>query len=535
MENSIKTFSQLKYYYLLYLLVCILCSFLLIMATYCMSELTAFITDEGIHNSSSLIFKTISLFGLYELFSHLILKVLNNKIDAYLRKEISLKISDAIIESCTNSIEEGSFYSLIQDDVDKSITFLADTFPNILYQITRLGLVILYIFYVNVYVSVIYVVSGTVSIIVQRTFSRAIYKSNLSTKMKENKMNAAIHNVLENRLVLKLHKNESYVNEIYKDDVDAYTHSFLATEAIALPFRMIGIFVWLFPILSICVIGYYMILKQVLSFASFMSIYYICQYIVYDQLHFADYLAECAKSQINLDRVMSFISVKKEEKEEIVGSDICMEDVSFCYANSAKPVISNLSLKIHSGSKVAIIGERGSGKTTVLNLIAGILKPTTGIIHSEKVTYMPQFPYLFTDTLKNNVTCWKDIDIDEYNHILKLCNITDFLDQLPQQDNTILYDNASNLSGGQKQRIALSRVLLNHEQIILFDESFSALDSYNANEIIERIIQKYKKTTMLFSIHQLELLKNMDRIIEMKNGKIRFDGTYKEWCTYEEK
>ena len=146
---------------------------------------------------------------------------------------------------------------------------------------------------------------------------------------------------------------------------------------------------------------------------------------------------------------------------------------------------------------------------------------------------MPQFPYLFTDTLKNNVTCWKDIDIDEYNHILKLCNITDFLDQLPQQD--ILYDNASNLSGGQKQRIALSRVLLNHEQIILFDESFSALDSYNANEIIERIIQKYKKTTMLFSIHQLELLKNMDRIIEMKNGKIRFDGTYKEWCTYEEK
>ena len=535
MKNSFRKFPRLKRYYLIYLLVCILCSFLIILATHAMSDLTAFVTNNGIGNAELLILTTLAIFGLYELCTYFVMKIITNQIVEYLRQEIYCKISDTILSTCPYSMKDGDLYSLIQDDTDKSILFLSETIPNMMYQITRFILVILYIVFIDVYVAMIYIVTGLVSIFIQRFFSKMIRESNFKTKIKETKMNATLNNVLKNRLVLKLNDNFSYINDIYENDAMLYTKAYLSTESIALPFRMIGIFVGLFPILSICVVGYFMIIRGLLSFTSFMAIYYVCQYVVYDQLHFADYLSECAKSRINLDRLILFISTNRKRKDVKEIGDISFKNVSFSYADNDTPILSNFNLDIQEGSKVAIIGESGCGKTTVLNLIAGILEPTRGMIKSGVVSYMPQFPFLFTDTIKRNITCWKNVENEKYKHVLKISNIYDFLEQLPQKDETILYDNAMNLSGGQKQRIALSRVLLNHEKIILFDEAFSSLDNCNANETIEKIIREYHDLTMIFSIHQLELLHKMDRIIEMHAGKIIFDGTYEEWLAYEKK
>ena len=114
---------------------------------------------------------------------------------------------------------------------------------------------------------------------------------------------------------------------------------------------------------------------------------------------------------------------------------------------------------------------------------------------------------------------------EEYQHLLSICKIHDFLDD----DQMILEKNGSNLSGGQKQRISLARALLNHKDVILFDESFSGIDSNNALEILQNIMKEYPKETMVFTIHQLELLKEMNRIVVMDNGSIVFDGTYQEY------
>ena len=136
------------------------------------------------------------------------------------------------------------------------------------------------------------------------------------------------------------------------------------------------------------------------------------------------------------------------------------------------------------------------------------------------MSFVEQFPYLFTDSVKNNITCWKNFKEDEYQHVLQICKINEFLND----DQMILEKNASNLSGGQKQRIAIARALMNHKNVSLFDESFSGIDTK-----CFRNTEEYKDQTMIFSIHQLELLEMMDKVIVMENGSIVFDGTYREY------
>ena len=187
--------------------------------------------------------------------------------------------------------------------------------------------------------------------------------------------------------------------------------------------------------------------------------------------------------------------------------------------------LDDISLHVPYGSKVAIVGKSGSGKSTLLKMIASFIQQDQGVCDIPEVSFVEQFPYLFTDSVKNNITCWKKCKEDEYQHILQICKINEFLND----DQMILEKNASNLSGGQKQRIAIARALMNHKDVLLFDESFSGIDSKNALEILKKIIEEYKDQTMIFSIHQLELLEMMDRIIVMENGSIVFDGTYKEY------
>mgnify|MGYP002439012454 CR=1 FL=1 len=164
-------------------------------------------------------------------------------------------------------------------------------------------------------------------------------------------------------------------------------------------------------------------------------------------------------------------------------------------------------------------GKSGSGKSTLLKIIAAFIKQDQGVCDIPEVSFVEQFPYLFTDSVKNNITCWKNFKEDEYQHVLQICKINEFLND----DQMILEKNASNLSGGQKQRIAIARALMNHKNVSLFDESFSGIDTKNALEILKNIIEEYKDQTMIFSIHQLELLEMMDKVIVMENGSIVFD------------
>lgn len=527
MKSVLTKYPKLKIYYVMVGGLSLICSVLLLYATNAMSTLTAHITTNGLINISIYIYKVLLLFLCFHFVNHVLFRKMKTMVQQYLHQQVYCQLSDGLNRQKLNDFNEsGDLYALIQSDAEDSISFLSDTFIDIIYQLIRLAMVLVYIFVINIQLSCFYVLSTIISILVQKKFSASVSKANEDTKQKEIAMNTILQNIVKNRLVIKMNDADAFAKELYEDKVNAYTDAYMNVESKALPFRMIGIFFGLFPILSLCVAGVYMVPKGLVSLSAFLSIEYICNCVVYDQLHFSDFITESAKAFVSVKRIVGFGGTVENDCEHTNQTgDITLEHVSYQYPNVNKKALDDISLHVPYGSKVAIVGKSGSGKSTLLKIIASFIQQDQGVCDIPEVSFVEQFPYLFTDSVKNNITCWKSFKDDEYQHVLQICKINEFLND----DQMILEKNASNLSGGQKQRIAIARALMNHKNVSLFDESFSGIDTKNALEILKKIIEEYKDQTMIFSIHQLELLEMMDRVVVMENGSIVFDGTYREY------
>lgn len=527
MKSVLVKYPKLKIYYVMAGGLSMICSVLLLYATNAMSTLTAHITTNGLINISIYIYKVLLLFLCFHFVDHVLFRKMKTIVQEYLHQQVYCQLSDGLNRQKLNDFNEsGDLYALIQSDAEDSISFLSDTFIDIIYQLIRLAMVLVYIFVINIQLSCFYVLSTIISILVQKKFSASVSKANEDTKQKEIAMNTILQNIVKNRLVIKMNDADAFAKELYEDKVNAYTDAYMNVESKALPFRMIGIFFGLFPILSLCVAGVYMVPKGLVSLSAFLSIEYVCNCVVYDQLHFSDFITESAKAFVSVKRIVGFGDTVENDCEHTNQTgDITLEHVSYQYPNGNKKALDDISLHVPYGSKVAIVGKSGSGKSTLLKIIASFIKQDQGVCDNPEVPFVEQFPYLFTDSVKNNITCWKSFKEDEYQHVLQICKINEFLND----DQMILEKNASNLSGGQKQRIAIARALMNHKNVLLFDESFSGIDTKNALEILKNIIEEYKDQTMIFSIHQLELLEMMDRVVVMENGSIVFDGTYREY------
>lgn len=209
----------------------------------------------------------------------------------------------------------------------------------------------------------------------------------------------------------------------------------------------------------------------------------------------------------------------KIEKEVPIhfNQDISYKNVSFKYPNKEEFILKNINLKINKGDRVLVGGVTGSGKSTLIDLILGLQKPISGKIlidgqtfRSEnfnwlkKIGYVPQSIYLFDDTIKNNVIMGtEDEEFDEksFDDCLRTAEIFNFIQSLPNKENTLIGEKGSKLSGGQKQRIGIARALYKNPEIIIFDEATNALDKNTELKVFENV-NKYLDKTFIFINHR---------------------------------
>ncbi|WP_203228772.1 MULTISPECIES: ABC transporter ATP-binding protein [unclassified Flavobacterium] len=225
-------------------------------------------------------------------------------------------------------------------------------------------------------------------------------------------------------------------------------------------------------------------------------------------------------------------------------SDIEVKDLSFAYANGV-PILKSISLTIKKNESIAFVGESGSGKTTLLNLISGLLTPTNGSIYidgintntlniatfQQRIGYITQEPVLFDDTIYNNVTLWSPKtaeNLKKFNKAIEQSNLTHFLAQTIEKENTPVGSNGVSLSGGQKQRITIARELFKEVDFLLLDEATSALDSETENTIQQNIEQLKGQYTIITIAHRLATIKNADRVFVFDKGRVIDSGSYEE-------
>lgn len=255
------------------------------------------------------------------------------------------------------------------------------------------------------------------------------------------------------------------------------------------------------------------------------------------------------KDLINLQ---SFEHEEKITHAMRVNKYIALNNVSFSYPNAKKVALKNISLSIPAFSKVGIVGATGSGKTTLVDLILGLLEANQGslvvdgnlITASNKrswqksVGYIPQQIYLSDASVAANIAFGvnvKNVDMKAVEEAAKIANLHDFvINQLPQSYNTTLGERGIRLSGGQRQRIGIARALYHKPQVLFMDEATNALDSLTEQAVIESINSLKYKITIIIIAHRLSTIKNCDFIFLLEHGQLRAEGKYEQLSQFDE-
>ena len=252
------------------------------------------------------------------------------------------------------------------------------------------------------------------------------------------------------------------------------------------------------------------------------------------------------------DLIDELIGIEELERNETVITtshtnflpNLKLENLKFTYTDSIDETIQGISLEISEGKFIAFVGPSGGGKSTLIDLILGLLAPSSGSITISGLTpvdaikkwpgsigYVPQDVFIENSTVKENICLGfnpESVSDDLVWQALQLADLSDFVKGLEGQLSYRISDAGKNLSGGQRQRLGIARALLTKPKIVIFDEATSALDAETENRVSESILKLTGECTVIFIAHRLSVVRSADMIYYIDKGKIISQGTFEE-------
>ena len=296
-------------------------------------------------------------------------------------------------------------------------------------------------------------------------------------------------------------------------------------------------------------VGITQVLNGQLTLGGYMAFSTLSSYFtspVSDLISMQMSIQEAQISMKRLTEIMDYESEQKDDREytemEQIDGDIEFKDVTFRYG-SRSPALNHVSFTIPKGKKVALVGQSGSGKSTITKLLLKYYEPESGTISvggvdldeysnasvRRAIAYVPQNVELFSKTIYDNIRISRpEASLDEVKAAAKKADAHEFIRKLPLQYNTYLEEAGNGLSGGEKQRLALARAFLKDANLYILDESTSSLDFGTENTIFDMIYNQLADRSMLIVAHRLSTIRDCDLILVMDHGEIVERGTHEE-------
>lgn len=240
---------------------------------------------------------------------------------------------------------------------------------------------------------------------------------------------------------------------------------------------------------------------------------------------------------ILMNKIKNNKTIQHDYKIEF-NSEISLNNISFSYGKNLPSIIKNLDFKIKKGQKIGIVGSTGTGKTTIINLIMGLLQPSKGTVTVDglvinennishwmkNISYVPQTIFLADSTIKENIAFGvpkNDIDDDLIKSSIEKSQLSNFINNLNYGLEEKVGERGVRISGGELQRIGIARALYKKAKVIILDEATSALDDKTEKKVMETVYSLDKNTTIIMIAHRLSSLRNCDLIIEINNRNIK--------------
>ena len=442
----------------------------------------------------------------------------------------------------------GDMMARISEDVTKVRMFLG---PATMYPINMISLflfVMYNMFSINVKLSLFVLAPLPLMSITIFFISKVIHAKSEKVQTQLSTLSTLTQESFSGIRILKSFVNEKTNFNIFKTETNEYLKrnvSLAKTNAAFFPFMLL--LIGLSTLLTIYIGG-----KE--SIAGNISTGNIAEFIIYVNMltwpmasigWVTSIIQRAAASQ---KRINEFLNTKANinstdgNTHEIQGR-ISFKNISFEYPNSEIKALNNISFDIDKGESIAIVGRTGSGKSTIINLISRMYKPTSGRIEIDGIpiekinlkslrsgiSLVPQEALLFSDTISNNIAFGSKEELTQQTIevVAEKAAIHDNIKGFPKGYQTIVGERGVTLSGGQKQRISIARALIRPSSILIFDDCLSAVDNETEEKILASIKKEgVKKTTITIS-HRISSIQHVDKIIVLNNGQIAEMGTHK--------
>ncbi len=493
------------------------------------------------------IFLRTLFYGLTVLHDYLF-SVISKNITYKIRKDMLSQISKISLDEY-ESFGSGKISSMFLMDVATIETFLGMSISKLIVSILTIIGVGIVLLLINWKLAIFILLVNPFVVVLSKKFARKVsYYKKEENKTFESFTEALSETLDLFRQIRASNQEENFIKRLFKKSLEikkagvafsyksdaALRFSFLLFLGGFEIFRAASIFTVAYGNLSIglmlAIFGYLWVMMGPIQ--EILNIQY--------SYHNAKRALDRINKLFDMEKEPNYPHLKNPFKDKKTNS-ITIKDMSFSYDNGIK-ILQKINLKIEKGKKVAIVGASGSGKSTLAQIIVGFYPLKEGElliddinvkeigldILREHIYLVLQNPLLFNDTIRFNLTLGKDIDDDRVIEALKKAQLQDMIESLDKGLDTKVGKNGVKLSGGQRQRISIARMIIQEPNVVILDESTSALDIHTEENLFEALKDVLKEKTTIIIAHRLSTIRQADYVYMLENGTIIEEGTFDE-------
>lgn len=434
----------------------------------------------------------------------------------------------------------------INDSAVEAQNGMNQRIPQALGQVLEIIFLLAYLTYLSLPLLAGALAVGLLLPLLGNLYGRPIHKWQTSKNEAQGVQDARLMDILQGNEVIRAYGLRGYVLRLWKADAEETRkrHLRLGAWQIASEWSgWIGFWLGQFYLLSMGAWLVHTGRTDIGSIAAFMISY---ERLVFPLGNLVNQWAVLQNTLAHARRVLEMVNPNaplekaSPQLEELPG-DIVFDRVTFAYSPEGVPALREFSTVFPKGKTTALVGPSGSGKSTVLKLLLGLYEPNAGEIrigeakpepgHSfrlKKVAYVPQHPFLFSGTVRENIAMGMDVSDEELVHACRLARADSFIERLPDRYETMVLDRGENFSGGERQRISIARAYLRKPELLLLDEPTSALDRDNERLVRESLKSLMAGRTVVVIAHRLSTVRDADQIVFVSEGRVLGTGTHDE-------